>query len=353
MKFGREVPTSIEAQTQKFAQWLDNEQVCPLPTPTGPSPFHLPLSDITTDPEDELIFHVIGDTGGVLDPNPQKAVVAAMLQDPDFETLSFAYHVGDVIYFTGEDSQYYPQFYEPYEDYKKPIVAIPGNHDGVTSLDNFARNFCAQNATLLPEAMDSERDSMIQPNVYFTLTSNLVTIIGLYSNVPSGGVIESGQAAWLAQELANTDKNKPLIIALHHPPYSADAMHGGSAAMGRVLDNAFQQSGRLPSLVLSGHVHNYQRFTRSGFAVPIPYIVCGAGGYHNLHAMMPGAKNGLVIGEVTLQGFCATEWGFLRLAIDADRTIYGQYVSTDLQGNTSAIDAFQFDTANSILRQAA
>lgn len=43
---------------------------------------------------------------------------------------SFLYHLGDVVYFYGEASNYYPQFYEPYAFYPVPIFAIPGNHDG-------------------------------------------------------------------------------------------------------------------------------------------------------------------------------------------------------------------------------
>ena len=64
---------------------------------------------------------------------------------------SFFYHLGDVVYYFGEATYYYDQFYEPYRDYPAPIIAIPGNHDGVVyarrSRDHrsnaFLRNFCA------------------------------------------------------------------------------------------------------------------------------------------------------------------------------------------------------------------
>jgi acid phosphatase type 7 len=57
---------------------------------------------------------------------------------------------------------------------------------------------------------------------------------------------------------------------MHHPIYPADGNHGGSAYMGGMLDQAVQASGRQPDLVFSGHVHNYQRFTRATAADDVP-----------------------------------------------------------------------------------
>lgn len=37
--------------------------------------------------------------------------------------------------------------------------------------------------------------------------------------------------------------------------------------------------------MFAGHVHAYERFTRSTSKGKIPYIVAGAGGYWNLHRM--------------------------------------------------------------------
>ena len=74
---------------------------------------------------------------------------------------SFFYILGDVIYYYGEASNYYPQFYEPYLHYPAPIFAIPGNHDGdlatpvpqgVTSLEAFVNNFCATTPHVTPDA---------------------------------------------------------------------------------------------------------------------------------------------------------------------------------------------------------
>lgn len=68
-----------------------------------------------------------------------------------------------------------------------------------------------------------------------------------------------------------------MIVALCHHAYSYDEFHGGTN-METVLDNAFTKAARYPDIVFSGHVHNYQRFTRNIKGRQIPYIVAGAGG---------------------------------------------------------------------------
>jgi 3',5'-cyclic AMP phosphodiesterase CpdA len=91
-------------------------------------------------------------------------------------------------------------------------------------------------------------------------------------------VVEADQAEWLTGELAAAPNDKALIVALHHPPYSGDAHHSSSIAMRTLLDEAFAASGRTPNLVLSGHVHNYQRWSVQQGDGSLTYVVAGAGG---------------------------------------------------------------------------
>jgi hypothetical protein len=296
------------------------------------------------------LLHVIGDSGGIGDPNPQKAVAAALVADLKlYPDVGFLYHLGDIDYFNGVEAQYVPQFFEPYSTYNRHIVAIPGNHDGdpeeagEASLGAFLRYFCDASPRLLPEVEEYSRDTMTQPNVYWTLQDELVTIIGLYTNVPAGGAVHLDQATWLAGECAAAPTDRALIVALHHPPYSCDAHHGGSQAMGTMLDEAFIAAQRWPELVLSGHVHNYQRFTRTVHpGHDCVYVVAGAGGYHNLHRMAPGAMVGrqppamgasssYITNDTVLEAFEDRLWGFLRLSIDSKR-IAGEYVAVYKDG---------------------
>src|SRR5262249_49117045 len=55
---------------------------------------------------------------------------------------------------------------------------------------------------------------------------------------------------------------RAIIIAVHHPPLSADAKHGGSLGIIKDIDACCKAADLYPDVVLSGHAHLYQRFTR-------------------------------------------------------------------------------------------
>jgi hypothetical protein len=313
-----------------------------LPQPTGLYPFHLSLSTILTDQAMQqirdsahMVFHAVGDTGGVNTPTPQELV--ARFMESDFAASgdvsgnpSFLYHLGDVIYYAGESQNYYWEFYEPYNQYPAPIFAIPGNHDGdvdplapAPSLQAFVRNFCAQAPVHTPEAMDSPREAMTQPNVYWTLDAELATIIGLYSNCPEGGQMTAAQIDWFASELQNAPQNRALIVAVHHPVFSAYGPHPGSQHLYDVFQQAFTTTGRIPNLILCGHVHNYQRFSGMIAGQEVVFVVAGAGGYntrlHTLarefHALpLPIQMAG---SEGTLENFCDSRHGYLKVEVTA------------------------------------
>ena len=102
----------------------------------------------------QIVFHSVGDTGSAQGPSTQSLVADKMVSDfteaNSADIPSFFYHLGDIAYYFGEATYYYDQFYEPYRSYPAPIVAIPGNHDGVVyaadpapTLAAFLANFCA------------------------------------------------------------------------------------------------------------------------------------------------------------------------------------------------------------------
>ena len=131
-RFGIEPATALE-QAQKDQTTGAAEPFQPLPAPTGAAPYHLALSAVTPKlSATQRTFHVIGDHGGVSDPNPQAEVAKAMVADLEAQAPppEFCYSVGDVVYFNGLSTDYVEQFYEPYQYYDAPIFAIPGNHDG-------------------------------------------------------------------------------------------------------------------------------------------------------------------------------------------------------------------------------
>lgn len=340
-------PGRAQPQVSVFQTPLGNQKVQPLPPPTGKPPYRLKLADVlpkaavsAIQKAGRIVFHAVGDTGGVKTPAIQQIVADHMADDftsanPN-DHPAFFYHLGDVVYYDGEAKEYSPQFYEPYLHYPAPIFAIPGNHDGevpdasAISLSAFMRNFCAPAPEISPDAGEASRQAMTQPNCYWTLDAPFLTFVGLYTNVPEGGWLDSAQTAWLASEFKAASPAKALLVALHHPPYSVDTFHSGSAQMGAALDQAIQESGRVPDVVLSGHVHNYQRFSRNTKDRAVPYIVAGAGGYWHLHSLQ---KNGgqpitppfpIPNSDVTLEASCADRHGYLRVEVSRSE-LRGEY----------------------------
>jgi acid phosphatase type 7 len=267
------------------------------PSAPGDPPYHMDLGEILHQSEmdqivqaKKLVFHTTGDTGNFK--NDLQLQVAELLKsDAEASGAKFLYHLGDVIYDYGEDREYPDQFYEIYRGYQVPVVAIPGNHDGSEfsggpdSLVGFMTNFCDSRPRLPPSlraiGVDFGRDTMTQPNCYWTLKTPFFTMIGLYTNVPSGGVVKEPQVSWFNEEMKSADKNKPLIVAMHHPVHSVakNASHKGSDAMAKLVTDACTFSKRVPELVLAGHVHNYQRFTTKINGKKCVFVVAGCGGH--------------------------------------------------------------------------
>lgn len=308
----------------------------------------------------QLVFHSAGDTGGIVKPDAQLAVADAMCADLVNETYAtglpaFLYHLGDVVYYFGQE-QYYPeQFYDPYRNYDAPIFAIPGNHDGVVysqepvdySLQPFVENFCASTPAVAVPSFS--RTTMTQPGVYFVLTAPFVRFIGLYSNtgeemgvLGDNATIGQAQITFLEQQLAaalaarNAAGAAPeaLILTVHHPPFTGSSQHFPSAAMLAQIDSCCRQAGIWPDLVLSGHAHLYERYTRTMAADgrEIPYVVSGNGGYYNLakmktntagikpqagqHSEPDGQGN-----TVNLDQYNDTDFGFLRITVSASEIV--------------------------------
>jgi uncharacterized protein YukJ len=293
---------------EQFAKFGVAEQV---PGPRGGKYPTMKLADVLGDVAvnaiqtcGQIVFHAVGDTGAATTHvlSHEDSVAALMVEDFQAvgkERPAFFFHLGDVVYYYGEQQFYYEQFYRPYKKYPAPIFAIPGNHDGITynqsmiSLDAFQKAFCDDQPRHWEGAAGLSRTSMIQPGVFFTLDAPFVSIIGLYSNCSERyGYLDAQQKLFLFNELTRL---KPLrangqiaaiLVAVHHPPLSFDPTKPSSAELRDAMDKAANDAGCWPDAVLSGHAHIYQRMSRT---VPvgnanwqIPYIVDGSGGNFNV-----------------------------------------------------------------------
>jgi len=348
----------------KIAAHDDQEKFQQLPEATSPYPYHLDIEKVLPGlPDNKMVFHMAGDTGGLISPIFKHQVANEMTRQCH-ETASpadkpaFFFHLGDVVYNYGQAAEYYPQFFEPYEHYPGPVFAIAGNHDGdidpfdpnkPKSLDAFMQVFCDNESRPILFAEDSSRKSNIQPNVYWTLKTPLADFICLYSNVPRFGAITAVQKEWFINELKFAAKNrneKALIVCLHHAPYSADTNHGSSLHMQNFLNLAFEEANVTPDIVFNGHVHNYQRFSKQySNGKIVPFIVAGAGGFADLHKIAPQGDpefpdNSSLLDNVCLENYCDHTHGFLKITIEKTKerfTLNGEYYTVSTSDNSSSM----------------
>jgi uncharacterized protein YukJ len=243
---------------------------------------------------ESIAFDVIGDSGA---PSQQKLagyetkVADLMARDAAASPPAFMFHVGDVVYFYGEEDYYYSQFYDPFRAYPAPIFAVPGNHDGITynqsmvSLAAFQQAFCAEKPGRWSGSGGILRTAMTQPGVYFTLDAPLVSIIGLYSNCgESLGFLDAQQLQFLYQELVRLKalrKNglPAVLLAIHHFPRW---FPGQKDPTSDAIDAACNKAGFWPDAVICGHAHLYQRVIRPNAGKNghnMPYVLSGSGGY--------------------------------------------------------------------------
>lgn len=352
-----------------------------------------------------IVFHAVGDSGAASTRTFPSEIRVADAITSDFHASAgedrpaFLYHLGDLVYNFGEAAYYYDQFYEPFRDYAAPIFAVPGNHDsfvvpntprGREPLKVFARNFCAPAPVVTPEAGSLHRTAMTQPGVYFTLDAPFVRIIGLFSNaLEDPGVISSENGRWRAvpdlqlaflraqlRRIRSEEYKGAVLLAVHHPPFSyapqkaaPSGRHSGSPAMLADIDAICAEEKVYPHAFLSGHAHNYQRYTRTllfgGNLVSVPFVVCGSGG-HNVSPLV-SARNGSSPAEpadgtdvsymdqsrivqarrLVLDTHDQANYGYLRIAVDA-RTLVIEFHPVTPQN--SRVDTVSVDLAAHAVR---
>ncbi len=321
----------------------------------------------------QIVFHALGDTGNprsVISQNEVTDKLVADFSETDpAQVPSFLFHLGDVVYNFGEAEYYYDQFYEPYRDYPRPILAIAGNHDGMlapgstaSTLQAFQDNFCAVTPIHTPESGGLDRTAMIQPGVYYTFEAPFVRILALYSNrledpgvISSQGGTVSGmtdvQLDFLKAALQRIAKEKftgAVIFAVHHPPYTT-GNHGGSPLMLKDMDTACKAAGVWPHAVLSGHAHSYQRYTRATSNMEIPYLIAGNGG-HGLQSLVRAGSPPLrapvaltSVPGVTFENYDDKDYGYLRIIVNAQQLRIEYHPSSDGGSAKAPDDAVTVD----------
>jgi acid phosphatase type 7 len=228
----------------------------------------------------------------------QKAIAyRAFLQHPDFVAIT-----GDIVYSAGRMSEYRTNFFPVYNAdsaaadrgaplmRQMPFVAALGNHDagyvdaGETVHDQWGYfaywdlplngpvTKKGRNAPILAgdSAYSSSRDSSISDTLsqqsyqFFRRWPTMANYSFDWGNthwlVLDANVYVDWTDArlrnWVAQDLAGATQATWKIVMFHQPSFNSSRAHFGEEQM-RLLSDVFEAGG--VDLVLSGHVHNYQR----------------------------------------------------------------------------------------------
>ncbi|MFD9002240.1 metallophosphoesterase family protein [Streptomyces sp. NPDC059582] len=256
---------------------------------------------IRRDDPERFSFMVIGDTGE--GDAPQYAVVPGFLkagQDTRFTVLA-----SDVIYPVGGADDYNGKFFRPYQDYRAPIYAIPGNHDWYEDLGAFMRVFC-DDAPPLPaepaprpltrawlrhllwhrprpadgQHLDEARklrsspdQQAVQPGPYWAIDAGPVRIIGIDTGLL--GTIDAEQGAWLREV---SQGSRPKILVTGSPLYVDGEHHPCPIEGGGTVDDVVRDPGHHYVAAIGGDIHNYQRYPVDVDGRTVQYVVSGGGG---------------------------------------------------------------------------
>ncbi len=240
----------------------------------------------------DVSFLVVGDPGEGDD--SQYAVVPGLLSQAD--GIDFAVICSDLIYPTGDISDYGERFYHPYRNLRVPIYGVPGNHDWYDGLHGFMHHICGIDEPDAPldfgtgvrrwiaertwrhsprpsddvlAEMRGGREPHAQPGPYIAIDAGPLRIVTIDTGIQ--GTIDAEQAAWLRR--VSLEDPRPKILLTGKPIY-VDGEHKQLEVDEVVRDPAANYVA-----AIGGDIHNYQRYpVKLGDGRTIEYIVSGGGG---------------------------------------------------------------------------
>jgi tartrate-resistant acid phosphatase type 5 len=270
-----------------------------------------------------LQFAVIGDWGDNVCLPSCAASVAGMVQGWNSRwPLDFIVTTGDNFYPAGSPndvaknigmySSWFPTQPKPGEGPR--FFPTLGNHDLYT---NCGQPYYDYFSALAPYSPTGKARYY-----HYPIPGGLVDLFALDSDAsePDGVGVNCKQARWLKAALAASKEARPnawRIIIMHVPPFST---RGHDEGTNNPMNWPFAEWGA--SLVLTGHIHSYERIERNH----LTYIINGLGGVKGAHAIrddegcvaITGTQTrynrslGAMIGTAT-----ASQMQFCFMAIDA------------------------------------
>lgn len=272
-------------------------------------------SQFTTPPYNRpLRVAAIGDTGW--GDNITRQLAAHMAAQNPHLLL----HLGDALYRSATDfngdpfANWWHKYYTPFAPalMTAPHSITFGNHDIESRLNGGMFSFDA--ACPPPDADSGGRwHSFLLENIRFICLDSQV-----YFSFPD---LIAAQEAWLDDQLANP-QGVYTVVYFHVSPYQSSSEHQSSSAlMASVWGWRFDQSGHV-RLVLSGHVHAYERLHVDG----VTYVIAGGGGsalyghgdpHPGSAAFVPRASYALL--DLAQDGFTITAFNIAGHVIDSAR----------------------------------
>jgi acid phosphatase type 7 len=152
---------------------------------------------------------------------------------------------------------------------------------------------------------------------YYSFTAGGWLVLSLNSNIASGA--GSAQVHWLRQQL-ESQPSRCIAAIWHHPVASSGLRRGGDPRMREIFRVLTEFNA---DIVLAGHEHIYERFTRidaDGFPSPtgIRQFIVGTGGA-DLYALGPPRPGSEAYAAV---------WGVLKLTLRSESYEW-EFVSVD------------------------
>lgn len=239
------------------------------PSGVSPDPGPVPTASPTPRP---VVVAAAGDVACGFEPHPPSECQAAATSDL---LLAGAYDpvllLGDASNWTGTANEFRTFFEPTWGRVKARIRPVPGNHDYETA---GARGYFDYfNGTGNADGPAGRRD-----RGYYSFDLGTWHVVALNSNCAH--VDCRTELTWLNQDLA-AHPARCILAYWHHPLFTSDP--GPRTLETRPFFQALYEYGA--ELVLTGHIHNYQRFPPQGPAGArddeggIRQFVVGTGGY--------------------------------------------------------------------------
>jgi uncharacterized membrane protein HdeD (DUF308 family) len=198
---------------------------------------------------DDFSFLVLGDTGeggGAQHSLRDQYLLLGNRPDVKFLVVS-----SDVIYPDGAMRDYEPNFYLPFKGFKKPIYAIPGNHDWYDALEGFAANFleadaartCMLSRVITDHRLTTTTEARIERYIqeaarlrrefgvstgwqrgpFFEVQTERFALVAVDTGVLK--TVDSAQWDWFKAALARS-RGKFTLVILGHPLYTGGRYQG-------------------------------------------------------------------------------------------------------------------------------